>query len=347
MTAAPAMVSVVVPCRNERRYIGPCLDSILATTYPKHRLEILVVDGQSDDGTTEVVQAYIRRGEPIRLVSNPRRIVPTALNLGIRLSAGDVVLRMDAHNEYPADYIPSLVSWLERTGADNVGGAWITRPGADTPMARAIAAALSHPFGVGNAAYRFGTATPVAVDTVPFGCFRREVFQRVGLFDEELIRNQDDEFNARLIRAGGKILLVPGVVSYYHARTTLSQLARMNYQYGYFKPLAARKVGRVMTWRQLAPALLVLSILAGALLLAWPPLGPRLAALPLVGYFLATSIASMSLGRRHGARCGALLLVVFPVIHLSYGVGFLRGLFRVLGRGRSAAVSEESVRLSR
>lgn len=347
MTAGPALVSVVVPCRNERRYIGPCLDSILATTYPKHRLEIFVVDGQSDDGTTEVVEAYVRRGEPIRLVSNPRRIVPTALNLGISLSAGDVVLRMDAHNEYPVDYIPSLVSWLERTGADNVGGAWVTRPGAETPMARAIAVALSHPFGVGNAAYRFGTATPVAVDTVPFGCFRRDVFQRVGLFDEELIRNQDDEFNARLIRAGGTILLVPGVVSYYHARTTLSQLARMNYQYGSFKPLAARKVGRVMTLRQLAPAMLVLSVLGGVLLAAWPPIGPRLAALPLAGYLLATVYASMSLTRRHGVRCAALLLAIFPVLHFSYGFGFLRGLFRVLGRGGSATGGGESVRLSR
>lgn len=340
-------VSIIVPCRNERHYIGPCLDSILATTYPKDRLEILVVDGQSDDGTGEVIDDYVRRGEPIQLVSNPRRIVSTALNLGIGLATGEIILRMDAHNDYPPDYIPSLVSWLERSGADNVGGSCVTRPGADTAVARAIAVALAHPFGVGNATFRLGTSEPRQVDTVPFGCFRRELFQRVGLFDEELVRNQDDEFNFRLIRAGGTILLVPDVVSYYYARRSLAQLARMYFQYGYFKPLVAWKVGRVMTLRQLAPAGLVLSVFGGALLMLWPPVGPVLGALPMVAYLSLDLAASLPSALAHGVRCGGSLLAVFPVLHFAYGLGFLRGLLRVLHGSPSATETTESVRLSR
>lgn len=214
-------VSIVVPCRNETEYIRPLLDSILANTYPRDRLEVLIVDGMSDDGTRAVIAEYVARHPVIRLLDNPKRITPCALNLGISRARGTIIVRMDAHASYPPNYVADLVDWLERTGADNVGGAWVTLPGGDTATARAIAAALSHPFGIGNARYRLGTTELREVDTVPFGCFRRDVFDRVGLFDEELVRNQDDEFNFRLLRAGGRILLVPGVVSHYYARRTL------------------------------------------------------------------------------------------------------------------------------
>lgn len=323
-----ALVSIVIPCRNERRFIGPCLDSILANDYPKDSLEILVADGLSEDGTRAIVEGYAVRHSSVRLVDNPGRIVPTGLNLAIAAAKGLVIMRMDAHALYPSDYISTLTAWLEKSGADNVGCALVTLPGAGTAVARAIAIGLSHPFGIGNALFRLGTNEPREVDTVPFGCYRRDVFERVGLFDEELVRNQDDEFNFRLIRRGGRILLVPGLVIRYFARDTLSKLWRMYYQYGYNKPLVARKVGRVMTARQLAPSAFMLA-LAAALAVS-----PGLFLAVAGAYMLADAACSLGVARREGARGALVLFVVFPIIHLGYGLGFLAGLIGLAGRRR-------------
>ena len=259
------MVTVIVPCRNEGKWIAPCLASILGNDYPRQRLEVLVVDGMSSDETRAVVERYAADNACIRLLDNAKQITPVALNIGIAAAQGTVVLRMDAHVDYPADYISSLVRLLVETGADNVGGVCLTRPGSETAMARAIAVGMSHPLGVGNSYFRIGSAEERWVDTVPFGCYHREVFGRIGLFDEELVRNQDDEFNFRLIRSGGRILLSPTVVCRYFTRDSLGKLWRMYYQYGYFKPLVVRKVKGVMTLRQLGPPLFVLCLVAGAL----------------------------------------------------------------------------------
>jgi glycosyltransferase involved in cell wall biosynthesis len=324
-SALRPLVSVILPCRNEREHIIPCLDSILASDFPLDDLEVLVIDGMSDDGTAELVRGYAATHQVVRVIGNPQQIVSCALNMGIREARGEIIFRMDAHSEYPSNYVSGLVRWLDQSGADNVGGCWVTLPANGTPVARAIALGLSHPFGVGDAAYRLGVAEPRRVDTVPFGCFRRDLFTRVGMFDEDLVRNQDDEFNLRLIRAGGTVLLVPNVVSYYRARATLGHLAKMFYQYGYFKPLVARKVGRVMTLRQLAPAGLVIGVLLGGVLAPWVGAVRALFALVVAAY-LATAIAcSLSAGSRHGARVTLVLLGVFPTLHWSYGFGFLRG----------------------
>ena len=334
MPHSPPTVSVVVPCRNEHQYIERCLSSILATTYPKDRLQVLVVDGMSEDGTREIVEQYAGREPIVQLLTNRNRSVPTALNIGIARASGEIILRMDAHSHYPPDYIPGLVDWLVRTAADNVGGAAVTLPGGGTATASAIATALSHPFGVGNARFRLGTAEPRTVDTVPFGCFRRDVFERFGGFDEELVRNQDDEFNFRITRAGGRVLLVPGVVSYYYARGSLRQLARMYYQYGYFKPLVARKIGGIMTVRQLVPPLFVASLLLAVVLAPWLSAARTLGAVVAACYAAADIAVSAVLGSRHGLRVGLVLLLVFPLLHVTYGWGFLRGCadFLLLGR---------------
>jgi glycosyltransferase involved in cell wall biosynthesis len=318
-------LSIIVPCRNEQRYIGACLDSILACDHPRADLEVLVVDGRSDDGTREIVAHYAARHPEIRLLDNPRGIVPAALNIGIRAATGDAIMRMDAHAVYPPEYVPRLLAALAESGADNVGGCVATLPADPGPVARAIAIVLSHPFGVGNSHFRIGASAPRWVDTVPFGCYRREVFGRVGLFDEDLIRNQDDEFNHRLIRHGGRVLLVPDVVARYYPRASFAKLARMYYQYGYFKPLAARKVGRVMTVRQLVPSAFVLALVVGGLAaLVWPParwlwLGVS------ASYALAVAGCALSVLRAQGPRCALALAIAFPLLHASYGVGFLRG----------------------
>jgi glycosyltransferase involved in cell wall biosynthesis len=323
--AAVPRVSIVIPCRNEAGYIERCLDSILATDYPQDRLEILVCDGRSDDGTREILARYRSGRASVILLDNPQGTTPSALNAGIAAATGDIVVRMDAHVLYPPDYIRRLVQGLEESGADNVGGVLQTEPAEDTAVAKAIAVAMSHQFGVGNSHFRVGVSAPREVDTVPFGCFRRELFARVGLFDEELIRNQDDEFNLRLITRGGRVRLLPDVTCRYFARRTLAQLFLMYYQYGYFKPLVARKVGRVMTVRQLVPALLVASVATFASLSLWLPAARGWLFLLVSLYGSLVVVFALSALPRHGLPCAIALPVVFPTLHFSYGIGFLVG----------------------
>ena len=324
------LVTVIVPCRNEERWIGPCLQSIFDNDYPRDRLEVLVVDGMSSDGTRSVAESFVARFPQLRVLANEKKITPTALNLGIASASGSVIVRMDAHVKYPATYITSLVNLLDTSGADNVGGICLAQPGAETTMARAIAAGMSHMVGVGNSYFRIGSAEDRWVDTVPFGCYRREVFDRIGLFDEELVRNQDDEFNLRLIRNGGRILLSSRVVCRYYTRDTLPKLWRMYYQYGYFKPLVVRKVKGVMTLRQLMPPLFVLCLAAGALLAPWSRLAATALALLLAAYASVLVACSLAAIRRLGCLAAFGLCLVFPAIHLSYGLGYLEGLLTFL-----------------
>ena len=333
-------ISMILPCRNEAQFIGPCLDTLLASRLPAENLEILVVDGMSDDGTRSIVERYAARYPGIRLLDNPRRVVPAALNLGIAAATGAIIVRVDAHALYPSEYVPRLVLALETTGADNVGGRIVTLPQNDSPEAWAIARALSHPFGVGNSYFRIGSDAPRWVETVPYGCWRREVFDRIGGFDEELVRDQDDEFNYRLVRSGGRVLLLPDVVSYYFARDSVRQTASMMYQYGYFKPLVARKVGRVMTARQLAPPALVLALLAGLVLAPFSGWIAVAWGLLVASYALAIAAGAYTAGRSQGLRCVTALLAVFPSLHLAYGWGYLRGLWgtrSAIGRWRDPA----------
>jgi glycosyltransferase involved in cell wall biosynthesis len=319
-------VSIIIPCRNEAGYIAHCLDSILASDYPQDRLEILVADGRSTDGTREILARFCARHATVRLLDNPQGTTPGGLNVAIQASSGAIVIRMDAHVVYPADYIGRLVRGLEESGADNVGGVLETVPADDTAMARAIALGMSHRFGVGNSHFRVGTSQRREVDTVPFGCFRREIFNRIGLFDEELIRNQDDEFNFRVITRGGRVVLLPDVSCRYFARRSLRQLGRMYYQYGYFKPLVARKIGRIMTVRQLVPALLVVSLAVSALGALWVPGAAAVLALVLAAYGSLVALTAVDAARTHGVRCGAALAAVIPTLHFSYGIGFLLGI---------------------
>lgn len=322
-------VSVLVPCLNEARFIEACIDSILDGDYPNDRIEVLVVDGRSDDGTRAIVERIAERDPRVRLLDNPRRITPAALNTGIRAAKGEVIVRMDAHLVYPAEYIRELVTALIESDADNVGGILRTIPANDSPSARAIAVGMAHPFGVGNSRFRIGTKTPQYVDTIAFFCCRRELFDRVGYFDEELVRHQDGEFNARLIAHGGKILLTPKAHCYYYGRETLRQLGRMFYQYGYFKPRVAKKIGRIMTTRQLAPPVFVLALGIGSLLAPFSSLARLGLALVLGSYLSVTVFQAVRALPRLGARSSLTLAAVFPVLHLSYGAGFLRSLLEL------------------
>lgn len=323
-------VSVVLPCRNEAKIIRSCLESVVMSDYPKDQLELLVVDGRSDDGTRGIVCEFSKRHPWIRLLDNDRRITPTGMNIGIQSAKGQIVIRMDAHSVYPPNYVSKLVEWIERSKADNVGGICITRPANETPKANAIAFGLSHSWGVGNSHFRIGVAEPKWVDTVPFGCYRREVFEKIGLYDEALVRNQDDELNHRLIKHGGRILLVPEIVSYYTARDSLKKLWVMYYQYGYYKPLAVRTIGAVMTARQLVPSAFVMSLFLTAFLAPWSYMMAVLFGVIVITYVTLDLSIALSAASERGVRCGLWAVVVFPILHMSYGIGYLKGILDFL-----------------
>ena len=343
----PPVVSVIVPCRNEESFIAASLESILGNTYPKGRVEILVVDGLSEDGTRSIVSHYVAQHPAVRLLDNVGKTTPRALNVGIAAATGDIIMRMDAHATYPPDYIAGLVEWLGKSGADNVGGVCMTMPADESSVAHAIARGLSHPFGVGTSYFRIGTSAPRWVDTVFGGCYRRDVFARIGLFDEQLIRNQDDEFNHRLIARGGRILLVPDVVSYYYPRSSLAQLWRMFYQYGYFKPLVALKLGRIGTGRQVVP-MVCLGLLVGLSVASIASPVARFMLMLLVALYLSADFAvSFAVGLSSGLRCAGWLMLVFPTLHVSYGMGYMRGIFDFVIRGKRPDIATNAIPLSR
>jgi GT2 family glycosyltransferase len=288
---------------------------------------VLVVDGMSEDRTREIIKKYSEKYPFIKLLDNQKRIVPTALNIGINNAQGEIIIRMDAHNIYEKDYISKCSKYLQEYNADNVGGIWITLPAKDTLFAQSIALALSHFFGVGNAYFRLGSNKPKYVDTVPFGCYRKEVFSKLGLFDEDLVRNQDDEFNSRLIKNGGKILLVPEIVSYYYARDSLLKLWKMYYQYGYFKPLVALKIGGILTLRQLMPVILAGSLIATGVLSLILKSFLWVFLLIIFLYSIANITFSASIAVKRGVKYLFILPVVFTVLHFSYGLGYLMGIW--------------------
>ncbi|HZI22531.1 MAG TPA: glycosyltransferase family 2 protein [Gemmatimonadales bacterium] len=330
-------VSVIVPCRNEERYIARCLESIFATDHPRDRFEVLVVDGHSEDRTRAIVAEFVSRYPMLRVLDNPERIQPVALNIGIRAATGDILVRMDAHAFYPKNYITDLAAALQQSGADNVGGVLVTDPATETPVGKAIALALSHPFGVGNAYFRIGSQQARWVDHVAFFCCRRETFERIGMFDEKQ-RDEDSEFNARIIGSGGRVLLVPSVVAHYYARSTLPQVARMFYHYGYSKPLVVRKLGRVMTARQLVPPAFLLVLAGSAVLAPWLRPAALVLAVTAGAYLVSVLASAIGAARKAGFRTTAALALVFPIVHGCYGFGFLRSLFDWASRSRSKSL---------
>ncbi|HID62078.1 MAG TPA: glycosyltransferase [Anaerolineae bacterium] len=319
-------VTVVVPMRNEEGYIAKCLGSIVEQDYPKDSLEVLVVDGLSDDRSREIVKEFRREHPFIRLLDNPGRIVPTAMNIGIKEAEGEVIIRVDGHCRLAPDYISQCVRYLKETGAACVGGT-IENIG-QTPMARAISLAMSSPFRVGDAHFRYSHQERY-VDTLAFGAYRREVFDKIGLFDEKLVRNQDYDLNYRLRKAGGKILLTPAIKSHYYTRSSLRKLCSQYFQYGFWKVRMLRKYPRSVRVRQLVPPLFVLILLLSGVLSAISSLVVWVFALVVASYLGLALAFSFSIAARKGWRYLPILPVIFACLHLSWGLGFLYSLTRL------------------
>lgn len=258
-------ISIICPIYNEETYISDCIESIIHQNIDKELLELLLVDGMSTDKTREIVNRYKYEYPWIKLLDNPEKIVPTAMNIGIQNAVGDIIVRIDAHAEFPSNYINELIKQLIVLKADNVGAVCETLPANNTIVAQAIATALSSNFGMGNSYFRVGASKIMEVDTVPFGCFRRDIFDRIGMYDVELIRNQDDELNGRIVKNGGKIYLIPYIVVKYYARDTVKKVGKMFYQYGLYKPLVNKKLGGAVTIRQFFPLVFVLGLILGPL----------------------------------------------------------------------------------
>ena len=323
-------VSIIISCCNEEKYIGKCLDSLIDNDYPKNLIEIFVIDGMSEDNTREIIKRYIEKYPFIKLINNSKKIVPTALNIGIKKARGDIIIRIDVHSTYTPNYIKRLVLWSKKSKADNVGGICITKPGAETAIAKAIAVILSHPFGVGNGLFRIGIKEPKYVDTVPFGAYRREVFNKIGLFNERLIRNQDLEFNLRLKKAGGKILLVPDIVSYYYARSTLRALAKNNFSNGYWVIYSTKFAKMPFSVRHLIPFFFVLSI-CGSLILSFiyrPFI--CLFVLVFVAYLISNILFSLGISFKKGFKYFIPVVLSFAILHFSYGFGSMCGLIKLM-----------------
>lgn len=314
-----------MPIRNEEKFIERSLGAVLAQDYPLDRLEVLVVDGLSDDGTREAVQQMLAGHPNTRLLDNPRRIVPTALNIGLAQARGEVIIRVDGHTIIEPDYVRLCVETLAATGADCVGGPM--RAVGESPLGQAVALATSHPFGVGGARFHYAME-PQAVDTVYMGAWPRRAFAQVGHFDEEMVRNQDDEFSYRLRAAGGRIWLHPGIRSTYYARSTLRTLWRQYYQYGYWKVRVFQKVPGAAQPRHWAPPLFALAVVGGLPLALLIPIVrfPYLAGLVLYG--VVNLAVSIRIAAREGWRHLLRLPLVFAVLHLAYGLGYWVGIGR-------------------
>lgn len=328
------MISVICPIYNEEKYIALFLDSLLLQDYPKDDLEILLVDGMSKDKTREIIAEYSAKHPYLRLVNNPQKTVPYAMNNGIKNAKGDIIIRLDAHAEYPSNYFSILVEKLrELDGAENVGGVCITLPCNDTTAAVAIAECLSNKFGMGNSYFRVGAKEVMSVDTVPFGCFRKTLFDKIGLYDTDMIRNQDDELNGRIIKSGGKIYLLPDVEIKYFARDKISKVRKMFYQYGLYKPLGNKKLGSPATIRQFFPLLFVIVLVLGLILcLLFPALWSFYAGIILL-HLLIGGYEGMKSGRKTGKwGCTFIMPYIFLNMHISYGIGYIHGLWKILTR---------------
>lgn len=325
------MISVICPIYNEEKYIGKCIESIMQQDYPKEDMEVLFVDGMSTDKTRSIISEYLPRCPYLRVVDNPHRIVPYAMNKGIEESKGDVIIRIDAHTSYERNYFSVLVSRLYELDADDVGAVCKTDVLNKTPKTLAIREVLSNKFGVGNSVFRTGVDKVMEVDTVPFGCWRREVFDKYGLYDTRLVRNQDIELSKRILRGGGKIFIVPDTFCTYYARETYRALSRNNYQNGKWNILTVyyTKQFNSLSLRHFVPMVFVLSLILPLLAsIIWLPL-IWIAVASLSAYFLALTAICIKLSVNKRLNI-IFLLCSFFVLHLSYGCGSLAGCFSVL-----------------
>lgn len=323
-------VSILIPIRNEGVYISRCLKAVLLQDYPKEQIEIIIIDGLSDDNTRTIIHEHQNEHSNIQLLDNPKKIVPTGMNIALRKALGKVIIRVDGHCIIAVDYVSKCIKHLQNVGVDGVGGPMESI--GETKLSETIAVAMSSKFGVGNSAFRTTSGRTMIVDSVPFPAFTREIIEKAGFYDEELVRNQDDEYNYRIRSLGGLLLLADDVRSRYYTRSSLSKLWKQYFQYGYFKVRVFQKHPQQMSPRQFVPFFFVISLVTTIVFALFTFWGKWLLCLLGGSYLSANIISSTRLASKHGWKHLPLLPLIFLIIHLSYGLGFLIGLIKYWNR---------------
>jgi succinoglycan biosynthesis protein ExoA len=319
------LVSIIIPCYNEQATIRFLLEAIYHQTFPRENLEVIIADGLSTDRTrTEI--SFFQQNNPdlvIRVVDNPKKSIPAALNRGLGVANGRYIVRLDAHSMPESNYVQLCIADLDAGLGENIGGVWKIWPGGEGWIARAIAKAASHPLGVGDALYRYTTKAG-AVDTVPFGAFRRETFLRLGSFDESLLTNEDYEFNARLRLQGGKIWLDPEIRSIYFSRPDLASLARQYWRYGYWKWRMLRRYPKTLRWRQALPPLFVASLIGLGVLSLWFRLARIGLGIEFLLYLFVLLTGALQVAvHQKDLRLWVGVPLAVATMHISWGAGFL------------------------
>jgi len=321
----PPKVSIIIPCYNEQSTIRWLLEALREQTFPRAEMEVIISDGLSTDNTRGEINLF-QKDFPdlvVRVVDNTKRTIPAAVNRAIESARGEIFVRLDAHSKPYPDYVAKCVQAHAENRGDNVGGVWEIQPGADTQIAKSIAVAAAHKLGVGDALYRHAKQA-AEVDTVPFGSFKRDLIERIGAFDETLLTNEDYEFNARVRKAGGRIWLDPSIRSIYFARSTLMELARQYWRYGYWKWRMLRRYPDTLRWRQALPPLFVLSLIFLTVLSIFVPLARFALGIELVLYFFIMILAGFSAAYQQKKIYLLLgLPLTIPVMHITWGGGFL------------------------
>lgn len=342
----PPSVSIIIPCRNEEAFMARCLDSIISNDYPDDRLEIIVVDGMSQDQTRTIVGRYAMRYPHIRILDNPEGAIPAAMNLGIKQSHGQVVMKVDAHATYPSDYISECVRHLFASQADMTGGICTIAPKNGTLMASAIASALSHWFASGNAYVKIGCKEPRWTDAVAFGCWKKSTLASIGRFNEDLVGSSDMDLSVRLRQAGGRILLVPHIRVIYYADADLRELWSHSFSDGVWTTYVLKFGSRAFSWRHWVPFAFVAALLGTALAIPFVPGAGCWSAAVGGAYLFTSGLASVQTARKKKSLKHLLLLpLVFAIRHVGHGLGAAYGLIMVfvpvlVWKGRRSAYGQ-------
>ncbi|HWQ45722.1 MAG TPA: glycosyltransferase family 2 protein [Longilinea sp.] len=325
-------VSIIIPCLNEEKTIGPLLAAIAAQTFPIQQIEVIIADGMSTDGTRAAINTFSDSHPQLKIVvvENPKKAIPSGLNIALRVAKNDIFVRLDAHCVPQADYVERCVSDLESGLGQNVGGVWEIKPGGPGWQARSIAAAASNPLGVGDARYRYATSAGI-VDTVPFGSFYRSLIDQIGFFDEELLTNEDYELNVRIRQNGGRIWLDPGIRTQYFSRPTFWSLMQQYWRYGYWKLRMLQKYPDTVRWRQIIPPFFVGGILGLIILSFFWRIARWMLLFGLLAYFCILSLGGLSTAQRDKdfALVFGMPIAMF-IMHVCWGSGFIWSYFTSL-----------------
>ncbi len=334
-------VSVIVPCKNEYNYIERFLESLIEQDFNKSKMEIIIIDGNSSDGTRGIIKKFIKKYNYISLLTNKNGIIPVSLNMGLKKTKGDIIIRMDVHSLYPENYISRLIYWQNYLKADNVGAKWDIISNNNSKKSHAIAIACGIPISVGNVSYKLGTDKPKEVDTVPYGCYKKEIFQNIGLFNEELFINQDDEFNFRLKKTGGKIFLIPDIVIKYFARENFNKLFLQYFKYGYEKPIILKRYKSLPKLRHFVPVSFVLFLFSYPLSFIFNSYN-YIYFFIFSCYLLLLNLFSLKEIIKRKVKIKIIFYLIWSIflIHFSYGLGFLKGVIDFIIFNKKIKVKE-------